>query len=69
VPHYLSKGDHYWKIRARKQRTDIGKFSFVNRTIVDWNHIPEGVIGFSPVKIHIFSKTVRKVKPREGNIW
>jgi hypothetical protein len=54
VPHYLSRGDHYWKIRARKQRTDVGKFSFVNRTIADWNQLPEGVIGFSPAKIHIF---------------
>jgi len=22
---YLSRVDHYWKIRARKERTDIGK--------------------------------------------
>ena len=32
---YLSRVDHYWKIRARKQRTDIGKFSFVKRYITD----------------------------------
>ena len=25
VPSYLSKVDHYWKIRDRKQRTNIGK--------------------------------------------
>jgi hypothetical protein len=30
---YLSRGDHNKKIRSRKQRTDIGKYSFVNRTI------------------------------------
>jgi hypothetical protein len=29
VPSYLSRVDHHWKIRARKQRTDIGKYSFV----------------------------------------
>jgi hypothetical protein len=33
---------------------------------VDWNQPPEGVIGFSPVKIHIFSKRGRKMKTREG---
>jgi hypothetical protein len=66
VPYYLSRGDHYWKIGARKQRTDVRKFSFVNRTIADWNQLPEGVTGFSPVKIHIFSKRVRKVITREG---
>ena len=29
----LSRVDHVRKIRDRKQRTDIGKYSFVNRTI------------------------------------
>jgi hypothetical protein len=32
-PYYLSRVDHVRKIRDRKQRTDIGKYSFVNRTI------------------------------------
>jgi len=39
---YLSRVDHHWKIRARKQGTDIGKYSFVNRSITDWNLLPEG---------------------------
>jgi len=28
-PHYLSRADHGLKIRSMKQRTDIGKYSFV----------------------------------------
>ena len=32
-PYCLSRVDHVGKIRDRKQRTDIGKYSFVNRTI------------------------------------
>jgi hypothetical protein len=52
---YVSRVGHYWKIRARKQRTDIGKYSFVNRTITDWNKLPEGAIGTFQVK-RIFSK-------------
>jgi len=32
--------DHDRKIRARKQRTDIGKHCFVNRTIKLWNQLP-----------------------------
>jgi len=28
APSYLSRVDHYWKLRARKQRADIGKHSF-----------------------------------------
>jgi len=36
-PHYLSRIDHERKIRSRRQRTDKGKYAFVNRTIQDWN--------------------------------
>jgi len=61
MPSYLSRVDHHWKIRARKQRTDIGKYSFVNRYITDWNQLPEGVIGTSHGKTHIFKMRVRKV--------
>jgi len=67
APSYLSRVNHYWKIRARKQRTDIGKYSFVNRSTTDWNHLPEGAIGTSQCKKHIFKTRVRKVKTSEGN--
>jgi len=30
---YLSRGDPNQKIRNRKQRTDVGKYSFINSTI------------------------------------
>ena len=66
APSYLSRVDHYWKIRATKQRTDIGKYSFVSRTITDWNKPPEGAIGTSHVKTHICKTMVRKVKTSEG---
>jgi hypothetical protein len=66
APSYLSRVDHYWKIRARKQRTDIGKYSFVNRSITKWNQLPEGAIGTSHCKKHIFKTRVRKVKTSEG---
>jgi hypothetical protein len=55
APSYLGRVNHYWKIRARKQRTDIGKYSFVNRTITDCNKLPEGAIGTSTVK-SLFAK-------------
>ena len=32
-PYYLSWVDHDWKIRNRWQKRDIGKYSFVTRTI------------------------------------
>ena len=66
APSYLSRVNHYWKIRARKQRTGIGKYCFMNRSITDWNQLPEGAIGTSHIKKHIFKTRVRKVKTSEG---
>jgi len=43
-PHYLSRVDHEGKIRSRRQRMDIGKYSFVNRTIQHWNQLPAEVL-------------------------
>jgi len=60
-PHYLSRVDHERKIRSRRQRTDIGKYSFVNRTIQHWNQLPTEVLGILPCKPITFKKRVRKV--------
>jgi hypothetical protein len=59
--YYQSRVDRCWKIRSRKIETNVGKMSFVNRTIADWNRLPEGATGTSLVKMHIFRKRVRKV--------
>jgi len=61
APSYLSRVDHYWKIRARKKRIDFGKYSFVNRTITDWNQLSKGATGTSHGKTHIFKTRVKKV--------
>jgi hypothetical protein len=66
APSYMSRVDHYWKIRARKQTRDIGKYSFVTRSVTDWNKLPEGAIRSSHGKTHIFKTGVRKVKTSEG---
>jgi len=60
-PHYLSRVDRESKIRSRRQRTDIGKCSFVNRTIQHWNQLPAEVLGILPCKPTTFKKMVRKV--------
>jgi len=56
----LSWGDHVWKISDRKQRADIRKYSFVNRTIKNWNQLPAEVLGTFRCKPKIFRKRVRK---------
>jgi len=59
--HYLSRVDHERKIRSRRQRTDIGKYSFVNRTIQHWNQLPAEVLGILPCKPITFKKRVRNM--------
>ena len=60
-PHYLSRVDHERNIRSRRQKTDKGKYSFVNRTIQQWNQLPEEVLGILPCKLITFKKRGRKV--------
>ena len=66
APIYVSRVDQRRKIRARKQRTDNGKYSLVNRSITDLNLLPEGVIGTCHGKTRIFKTRVRKVNTSEG---
>ena len=58
---YLSRDDHNGKIRTRKQRTDVGKYSFVNR-----NRLPAGLLASFPCKLNTFRKTVKNVVRSEG---
>ncbi|KDR24007.1 hypothetical protein L798_07949 [Zootermopsis nevadensis] len=60
-PYYLSRVDHIRKIRCRKQRTDIRKYSFVNRTIQLWNQLPADVLGTLSCKPSAFRKKIIKV--------
>ena len=48
-PNSLSRINHDRKIRNRRQRTDIGTYSFVNRTIRFWNRLPAETLGTVPV--------------------
>jgi len=59
-PHYLNWVDHESKIRSRRQRSDIGKYSFVNRAIQHWNQLPAEVLRNLPCKPVSFKKRVRK---------
>jgi hypothetical protein len=45
----------------RRQRTDIGKYSFVNGTIRLWNRLPAEILGTLPYKPSAFRKRVRRV--------
>jgi hypothetical protein len=59
-PCYLSREVHDQKIRGRKQRTDIGEYSFVNRAINLWNQLPAEVLATFPCKLHSFRRRLGK---------
>jgi hypothetical protein len=55
-PRYLNRVDHERKVTSRRQRTDVGKYSFMNRTILDWNQLPAEVLGTLPCKPNTLKK-------------
>ena len=59
-PYCLSGVGHVRKIRDRKQRTDIGRYSLVNRTIQNWNQLRAETLGTFPCKPKTFRNGVRK---------
>ena len=64
-PFYLNKEDRNRKIRTSKQRTDVGKYSFINRTIQCWNQLPGGLLSSFPCKINTFRKMVKNIVTSE----
>ena len=56
---HLSGDDHNRKIRTRKQRTDVGKYSVVNRAIKSWNQLPAGLLASFHCKLNTFRKRLR----------
>jgi hypothetical protein len=60
-PFYLSRVDRGWEIRNRRQRTDIGKYSFVNRTIQLHNKPHMNALGTFPSKLRTIRNRVGKV--------
>jgi len=57
--YYLSRVDHVRKIRNKKQRMDIGKYSFVCGTIINWWQLPAEVLSTFARKPMTFRKGVR----------
>jgi len=51
---------------TRKQRIDVGIYSFVNNTIKCWNQLPASILGSFPCKLNTFRIRVRKVITSKG---
>jgi hypothetical protein len=55
-------GEQAWKaISDRLQKTDVRKYSFVNRTIQVWNQLSADALGTLSCKPSNFKEKVRKV--------
>ena len=63
---YLSRDDQHQKIKTKKRRTDVGKYSFVNRTIKSWNQLPASLLASFPCKLNTFRKGVKNVVTSKG---
>ena len=65
---YLSRDDHNGKLKTRKQRTDVAKYSFVNRNIKNWNQLPADLLASFPCKLNRFTsrKRVKNVVTSKG---
>ncbi|KAJ4447371.1 hypothetical protein ANN_09377 [Periplaneta americana] len=61
TPSYLGRADHFKKFKCRKQRTDMAKFSFLNRRTVHWNILPAAIFQVGPLKINTFKEKLRKL--------
>ena len=66
---YLSGDDHNRKIRKRKQRTDVGKYSFVNRTIKSWNQLPAGLLASFSCNITFSERGLRMLLQAKEFKW
>ena len=65
-PCYLSREDHNRKIRTRKHRTYVGKYSFVKKVFKSWNQLPAGLLASFPCKLNTFRKRVKNVVTSKG---
>jgi hypothetical protein len=68
-PCYLRRENHDRKIRSRKQRTDIGKYAFVKRTIINRNQLSADLLASFPCKLNTFRKRVKKVVTNKWIRW
>jgi len=53
-------------MRTREQRTDVGKYSFIHKTIKSWNQLPAGLLATFSCKLNTSRKRVKNVVTSNG---
>ena len=59
TPNYRGRGDHSLKIKEREQKTDVAKYSFINRGIREWNALPGEVLIPMPKNSKVFKSKIK----------
>ena len=59
LPNYVGRGNHGLKIRECNQKTDIAKYSFINRGIRDWNALHGEVLLPMPKNVKTFRNRLK----------
>jgi hypothetical protein len=60
-PTYFGRHDHPFKIQPIQNRTDTGKFSFLSRTIEDWNCLPSAALSPLPNNYLRFKQRIQRL--------
>ena len=60
-PNFIGRCSHSYKIKLRKQRTNISKYSFLNRGIAESNKFPGVLFKPFPKNVLIFKKRCLKL--------
>ena len=58
-PNYIGHGSHKLKIKEREHKTDLGKYSFINRGIRDWNALPGELLMPMPKNVKQFKSRIK----------
>ena len=64
--YYVSREDHNRKITTKKQRTAVGKYSFVNRNTKSWNQLAAGLLASFRCKLNTIREMVKNVVTSKG---
>lgn len=59
-PGFLARGDHNEKVMERMAVTDVGRYSFVNRTIGEWNKLDGRILKEMPKSVKEFRNRIFK---------
>ena len=59
--HYILQYNHRYKIEPLTQKTNLGKYSFCNHSIEQWNALPAKIFEPFPPRVQTFKAKLKKI--------